>query len=409
MGALRMRVLRWAGRTLVLAAALSVAGCAGAQAVESSLDRSPYLMLSDPVAANPAAFPWRLVTLSVGPLAAEVESSPWTAAEVSRFLTAALSGGDWPQLPGGEAERLSVAAQGRVSLGVAAVQAGYGVAAAASGTLSGGALEALRAVGSSGPFQPSDTLQLNGTRLVAALWQDGYVRVNAPVPFIPRLLGIDGFSAGAGYHWLRGVGYFSLEGKGSLAPSSGDGSLTARRSQQGTGSAFEAGAVARINRWVAVEGAYLGGGRITWTGVEEASVQQQSGSSQPNLQPWAPAGEDTLSLPDVGLLGLHLRPLASGLVELSGYLAQIGVGGPAPTTRLQAEASVSAWGLLRATLGTARDAPAGSSPSPWRLYASLGLGLGGSGLTLRAVNLQELGRGADARSLGLSVTASLGF
>lgn len=406
MGALRMRVLRWAGRTLVLAAALSVAGCAGAQAVESSLDRSPYLMLSDPVAANPAAFPWRLVTLSVGPLAAEVESGPWTAAEVSRFLTAALSGGDWPQLPGGEAESLSVAAQGRVSLGVAAVQAGYGLAVAASGTLSGGALEALRALDGSGPI-PSTPLDVSDTQLVAALWQDGYVRVNAPVPFIPRLLGIDGFSAGAGYHWLRGMGYFSLEGAGSLDPGSSSGSLTARRSQQGTGSAFEAGAVARINRFVAVEGAYLGGGRITWTGVEQASIEQ-SGPT-PEAYGWAQAEDEILSLPDVGLLGLHLRPLASGLVELSGYLAQIGVGGPAPTTRLQAEASVSAWGLLRATLGTARDVPSGSSPSPWRLYASLGLGLGSSGLTLRAVNLQELGRGADAHSLGLSVTASLGF
>ena len=403
-----MRVLRRVGQLLVVVALL-LSSHPGVQGAEVALDRSPYLMLSDPQASNPAAFPWRLVTLSAGPVAAEAESSPWTVAEASRFFSAALSGGDWPQLPAGEVERLSLVGSGRVSLGVAAVQLGYGVAAVASGGLSQGALEALQALEDS-TFQPSGTISLDGTNLAAAVWQDAYVRVNAPVPFIPRLLGIQGFSAGAGYHWLRGMGYLTLEGEGAFGPKPNSGALTARRAQQGTGSAFEAGAVIRINRFVAVEGAYVGGGRITWTGLEQAGAQQSVSDDQPNSQSWTPVSEEeTLLLPDVGLLGLHVRPLASGIVELSGYLAQIGVGRPAPTTRLQAEASVSAWGLLRATLGTARDAPAGSSPSPWRLYASLGLGLGGSGLTLRAVNLQELGRGADARSLGLSVTASLGF
>ena len=66
---------------------------------------------------------------------------------------------------------------------------------------------------------------------------------------------------------------------------------------------------------------------------------------------------------------------------------------------------MNALGILRATVGGARE----STDQQWRLYASVGFGLGASGLTIRAVDLQEVGKGPEAKSLGVSVTASLGF
>lgn len=402
------------GRTLAILAALALVGSTGARAAETSVTWSPYLMVSDPIAANPAAFPWRVVAVSVGPLAAELESSDWTLAEASQFFQALASDGVNGSSPTADQDQhLRLAARGRAMVSVAALQAGWGLSVAGSGSLSEGALTLLR---EGDQADPSRSYSLEGTALTLAAWQDAFVRVNAPVPFIPRLLGIEGFSAGAGYHWLTGIAYVTVEGEGegtlSTSPEGQGASLTIRRSRQGNGSAFEVGAVARINRLVSVEGAYLGGGHISWSGLEEARLPGDSPESSPS-DPWQTrrvGGVDVLRLPDVALVGVHVRPLASGLLELSGYFSRIGIGSAAPVDRLQAEASFDALGLLRATLGAARDSALGpAAGEPWRLYASLGVGLGGSGLTIRAVNLQEIGKGAAARSLGLSVMASLGL
>ncbi len=406
-----MGLVRRTGRTLAILAALALVGSTGAWAAETSVQWSPYLLMSDPIAANPAAFPWRVVAVSVGPLAAELESSQWTMADVTRFLEALASdgeGADGSDLAAKGHQHLRLAARGRAMLSIAAVQAGWGLTMAGSGSLSEGAVTLLQERDWADP--ETSSYSLDGTSLSLATWQDAFVRVNAPVPFIPRLLGIEGFSAGAGFHWLRGTSYVAVEGRGTLGTGSEhDGELTLRRSHQGEGSAFEVGAVARINRFLSVEGAYLGGGRITWSDLEQTTVSTASLDSWPDA--WKPQdGVDVLRLPDVALLGVHVRPLAMGLLELSGYFSRIGIGTADPVDRLQAEASVNVLGVLRATLGTARDSALSSgSEAPWRLYASLGLGLGGSGLTIRAVDLQEISKGAEARSLGLSVTASLGL
>lgn len=389
-------------------AALALVGSTGAWAAETSVTWSPYLMVSDPIAANPAAFPWRVVAVSVGPLAAELESSDWTLAEAIQFFQALASdGGSSPAAD--QDQHLRLAARGRAMVSVAALQAGWGLSVAGSGSLSEETLTLLR---EGDQADPSRSYSLEGTALTLAAWQDAFVRVNAPVPFIPRLLGIEGFSAGAGYHWLSGIAYATVEGEGTLEDASQGWSLTIRRSRQGNGSAFEVGAVARINRLVSVEGAYLGGGHISWSGLEETRLSKETVESNPS-EPWqtqSVGGVDVLRLPDVALVGVHVRPLASGLLELSGYFSRIGIGSAAPVDRLQAEASFDALGLLRATLGAARDSALGpAAGEPWRLYASLGVGLGGSGLTIRAVHLQEIGKGAAARSLGLSVMASLGL
>ncbi|WP_324669150.1 hypothetical protein [Geochorda subterranea] len=401
---------RRTGRTLAMLAALALVGSTGAWAAETSVTWSPYLMVSDPIAANPAAFPWRVVAVSVGPLAAELESSDWTLAEASQFFQALASdGGSSPAAD--QDQHLRLAARGRAMVSVAALQAGWGLSVAGSGSLSEETLTLLR---EGDQADPSRSYSLEGTALTLAAWQDAFVRVNAPVPFIPRLLGIEGFSAGAGYHWLSGLAYVTVEGEGTLnaAQEDPEASLTIRRSRQGNGSAFEVGAVARINRLVSLEGAYLGGGHISWSGLEETLLSKETVESNPS-DPWQTrpvGGVDVLRLPDVALVGVHVRPLASGLLELSGYFSRIGIGSAAPVDRLQAEASFDALGLLRATLGAARDSALGpAAGEPWRLYASLGVGLGGSGLTIRAVNLQEIGKGAAARSLGLSVMASLGL
>ena len=404
---------RWHGARAVAAAAavaaLAVLGFAGAASADSSspsLDWSPYFMLSDPVPANPAAFPWRVVTLSVGPLSGQVDSSAWTAGEVAKVVAALASGGDLSDalkdLPTVELEQLRWATGGRVTVGIAAVQLGYGLVTAGSATLPRGALE-LWSDAQDDKIDGGD-YDLDGTRLVAAAWWDGFVRVNAPVPFLPRLLGIEGFSAGAGVHWLRGAGYFTLSGSGTFGGTPDGAGLTARKSSQGSGTAFEVGAVARLNRFVSVEGAYLGNGRVTWESVQEFKVQE--GDTSPVVSGWQPSNEaETLTLPDVALVGLHLRPLASGLLELSGYYSRIGLNQPQSIDRLQAEASVDALGILRATVGTARE----STDRQWRLYASVGLGLGATGITFRAVNLQEVFKGQEAKSLGVSLTAGLGF
>lgn len=394
----------------VLLAGVAVLALAGAVvAAESlSLDWSPYLTLSDPVPANPAAFPWRKVALSVGPLSAEVQSSEWTAGQVAEVVTALASGQDLSEalskLTSVAREDLRWAGRGRATIEIAAVQLGYGLSTAGSGSLPQDALRLLSDA-QDNTIQPDASYHLDGTRLISAAWWDGYVRVNAPVPFIPRLLGLDGFSAGAGVHWLRGVGYFTLFGNGTIdvnGPNKGE--LTARRSDQGSGTAFEVGAVARLNRFVAVEGAYLGNGRVTWEAIKQVKVVDDS-QGFPSVSSTETKEIETLTLPDVALVGLHLRPLGSGLLELSGYYSRIGVNRPQSVDRLQAEASVNALGLLRATVGGARE----STDDEWRLYGSVGLGFGATGLTVRAVNLQQVSRGPEAKSLGVSVTASLGF
>lgn len=395
---------RVTGGAVLALLALLVPATAAAQTV-LELESTPYFLMSDPTPANPAAFPWARVTLNAGPLVADVDSSTWTAGQVANFLGAIASGADLAGALQGlpaTGETLRWAVSLRPSVAIAAVQLGYGLVTTGVGTLPEDVLKLLRD-GESSP--PDTTYTLDGTSLVGAAWFDGFARVNAPVPFLPRLLGIDGFSAGAGYHWLRGAMYTTVKGTGELTVSdsrlAGGGKLVRRTGREGSGAFYEVGAVARINRFVALEGAYLSAPEITWIVTEQFTVDEDH--PQPLSEPISDS--ETLRLPDVGLVGVHLRPLGAGVLELNGYYARIGLSRPQSADRVQVEAALNLLGLIRAVAGGARE----STDGQWRLYASLGLGLGATSLSVRAVNLQEVAKGADAKSLGLALSASMGF
>lgn len=399
----------WWGAAAAALAVLAIAGTVGAQAAP---DETPYFMLGDPMPSNPAAVPWRVMVLTGGPVAAEISSNNWSVGDVAAFVSNLAAGRDaWGglALAQGETEELSWVAGGRAQANIVAFQLSYGLVTTGSGSLTEGFVRLMREA-SAGDIKGGQ-YPLEGTNLRGQAWQDLALRANAPVPIIPRLFGLRKLSVGAGVHLLSGLQYFNISATGSLTVDSQSGtasdnaSIDLVKASDGRGRAFDIGLVASLSPRLSLEAAYVGAGSLDWGDVWTAHI---AGSNVNGLgsPPWKQAPPFTYDLPAVALVGVHLRPLPVGLLQLSAYYAKVGVNHPETAfTRLQGEASVSALGLVRASLGAAKD----SHEQQARVYGSMGVGLGAIGLTVRATNLQEITKGTHARSLGLAVMGSLGF
>ncbi|MEW6047516.1 MAG: hypothetical protein AB1609_13715 [Bacillota bacterium] len=393
----------WWGAAAAALAVLAIAGTVGAQAAP---DETPYFMLGDPMPSNPAAVPWRVMVLTGGPVAAEISSNKWSVGDVAAFVSNLAAGRDaWGglALAPGETEELGWVAGGRAQANIVAFQLSYGLVTTGSGSLTEGFVRLMREA-SAGKIEGGE-YPLEGTNLRGQAWQDLALRANAPVPIIPRFFGLRKLSVGVGVHFLSGVHYFDIGASGTVNDPDAKPQITFLQASQAQGRAFDVGVAASLSRRLSVEAAYVGAGALNWTGVKTATITEGNIGSL-DSPPWEEAPPFTYDLPAVALVGVHLRPLPVGLLQLSGYYAIVGVNRPEPAfTRLQGEASVSALGLVRASLGAAKD----SNEQQARVYGSMGVGLGAIGLTVRATNLQEIAKGTHARSLGLAVMGSLGF
>ncbi|MBE3599521.1 MAG: hypothetical protein IMX02_12290 [Limnochordaceae bacterium] len=386
---------------VVGAAVLAWSGVA--QAAGGAVAPSPYLVLGSPVAANPAAFAWQALSLSAGPVSLESFSSAWTVGDVVRSAT---SGDPWKaigELAGrypGRPRSSGMSGAARLRANVMAFEVGYGLMAQAGAHLPAGFLKlaadaARQALG--GPYD------LTGTRLVSAAWSDLSVRANTPVPVIPRALGLSSFSVGAGVHFLKGHGYYALNADGQFSPPAATGpDLRAWRSSDGTGYAVDAGIVAGLRPSFSMEAAVVGYGQLQWTGVEEATALQADGTLV-----WQPTKDVTYVLPATALVAAHWRPLPAGLLELTGGYARVGINKPGEEAfnRLYAQADAGLGRFVRAGLGVVKD----SVDPEARVYGSISGGAGVVTASLQVVNVQELPKGADAKSLGLGLMVSGGF
>lgn len=383
--------------------ALVMAG--GIPAAQAAGIPSPYSMLTDPAAANPAAFPWAVVVVTGGPAGVEVWSSNWGAGDVSRLVTTMATSGDlWQALQGAAAglpegdEELHATAAARVGVSALALQVGYGLMTQVAGTLPAGFIAFLKDA-SGGSVAAS--YDVTGTALLTGAWSDVWARVNAPIPVLPRMLGLESLSVGAGVHRLTGLGYLHITADGEIGPPPAPVDFYAVRATEGSGWAFDAGVVAGLPFRTSLEAAVVGLGSLTWNSPEEATTLGSNGQPE-----WARSVVPvTYDLPATLLVALHAQPLPMGLMELTGGYARIGFNRQEAFERLFAQVDLSALGMLRAGLGLAKD----SNEPDVKLYGQVGVGLGVARATVRASNLQEISKGPEAKSLGVSLVASIGF
>lgn len=381
--------------------AVMAAVALAAASVASVREFSPYVLMADPLPANPASRPGHFLVIGAGPVAADAQSTSWNARQVVEFVQAlGEEGAKLPEVPPGS-EEFRTALASRVSVTLFGIDLSYSpVMLSAGGSLSQDAVEALRAHRKD--MEPSRSITLDGTGLYMVAWQEASVRAALGVPVLPRLLGLRGLVVGGSIHWMQGHGVARVTAAGSYNPSSDSGQATLTvisADEGGSGLAYDVGFVAELNRWLALEGAYVGVGQLRWDNAKTEQAVWGGAASPAGTSP--STGEFTYELPASTVLAVRLRPL--GLVELLLGYARIGVNKPDGFGRLNGELTLR-LPLVQPSIGMVQD-----DGEPSYLYGKLRLGIGGTAITVKAVNLEALGNPEEAKTFGLSASVTLGF
>lgn len=360
---------------------------------------SPYVLMSDPLPANPASRPGHFLVIAAGPVAADAQSTNWSARQVAELLRFFEDESAEPPAGLTGSSELRVAMAGRASLSIFGIGVSYSpVVLTATGSVSEDLLEAIRAQRKKEP--PAHEIDVGGTGMQLVGWEELAVRGALGVPVLPRLLGLRGLVVGGSVHWIKGHGLaqFSAEGKFSPTVTHTDATLTTMGAERGSGLAYDVGFVAELNRWLSVEGAYVGAGQVTW---EEARGERTTWSSISTTRENIGPEPLTYQLPASTVFALRVRPIWP--VELLLGYARIGVNKDDGFGRLNGEVTLN-LPVLQPALGLVQD-----DGQPSYLYGKLRLGIGGTAMTVKVVNLQGVGNPEEAKTLGLSATVSLGF
>ncbi len=386
---------RWMALVVFIAAvALAVAPIASAR------EFSPYVLMADPLPANPASRPGHFLVIGAGPVAADVQSTNWNARQVAEFLQGlADENAQFPaNLPQG-LEEFRTAAAARASFTIFGIDLTYApMMLTTTGFLSDDVVEALQALNKQ--ESPTRSITLDGSWIELVAWQEVAVRAALGVPVLPRLLGLRSLVVGGSVHWMQGSAALQGSARGTYPPAP-DGRAVMEAvlaDKGGSGLAYDVGFMAELSRWLSVEGAYVGVGQLKWEEAKkEVSGWDGSGyfSEPPQPVPFV------YDLPASTVLALRLRPV--GPVELLLGYARIGVNKPDGFGRLNGELSLR-LPLVQPSIGMVQD-----DGEPSYLYGKLRLGIGGTAITVKAVNLEALGNPEQAKTFGLSASVTLGF